>query len=332
MSVENSFDGREVVNTRDIPGGELMDVDRDALSKHYKSLEGGRDRFGNRIFRSPDLAFVDRSHDKVKAALIVSPEGDKFIKTYEGILRDLEKALKHSGTLREEVNRRDVDRFLLDRKVTNTLEIAGPSLLSSVYSFGVGKARAVIDRVTRENTYIAVTDNARLFYLGEGAQSRVYVLEIDKAKYIVKERNNKNDKYSNVEDLTQPYMNEMLQIQEMKAELGPLLAKYNVTLPEHLFASGSVSCVRFEEGDEAREDILLRLYNEKLFFKVQDFVREKAKMSPLWENVRVDFISDDHLRTQNFIKRPDGTLAWIDPLYFVDHSETPAQREKRLKV
>lgn len=61
--------------------------------RHFQPDESGKDRFGNRFFPS-ELAYVDRADKKaIKAGLLVSPSGEKFIKTNPHILTDLSRGL-----------------------------------------------------------------------------------------------------------------------------------------------------------------------------------------------------------------------------------------------
>ncbi|MBP6884080.1 MAG: hypothetical protein KBC06_02515 [Candidatus Pacebacteria bacterium] len=61
--------------------------------EHFHPVKDGRDRFGNRIFYSPELAYDDRDGQRTKAALLVSKEGEEFIKTNKGILKDIAQGL-----------------------------------------------------------------------------------------------------------------------------------------------------------------------------------------------------------------------------------------------
>lgn len=57
----------------------------------------GRDSFGNRIIRSQSLAYHDREGNATKAALLITPEGEAFIKSHAGILDQLDHALREIG-------------------------------------------------------------------------------------------------------------------------------------------------------------------------------------------------------------------------------------------
>jgi len=63
-------------------------VDPDASLKYFIPLaefsdKVHRDRFGNRVFTSPDKGYVDRQGDINKAALLVSPQGALLQKILE---------------------------------------------------------------------------------------------------------------------------------------------------------------------------------------------------------------------------------------------------------
>ena len=61
---------------------------------HFKpNPETGRDKFGNRIFTSPEFAYQDREHHLNKAGLLVSQEGEVFIKSHPGLLKNLDHTL-----------------------------------------------------------------------------------------------------------------------------------------------------------------------------------------------------------------------------------------------
>jgi hypothetical protein len=70
---------------------------------YFAPVAGGRDRFGNRLFTSPDLVYPNREGQLVQAALLVSPEGDQLIKRHPRILREINAALitlNHPTTFR----------------------------------------------------------------------------------------------------------------------------------------------------------------------------------------------------------------------------------------
>lgn len=56
-----------------------------------------RDRFGNRVFQSKDRSYEDREKNETRSALLVSREGEQFIKENPGILTALSKGLAEHG-------------------------------------------------------------------------------------------------------------------------------------------------------------------------------------------------------------------------------------------
>ncbi|PIP74568.1 MAG: hypothetical protein CO135_01110 [Candidatus Levybacteria bacterium CG_4_9_14_3_um_filter_35_16] len=72
--------------------------DTNASIKHFSpvDLSDGypRDRFGNRVISSGNgLAYLDREGDSVKAAVLISGEGEDFLHVNKGILRAMEQVI-----------------------------------------------------------------------------------------------------------------------------------------------------------------------------------------------------------------------------------------------
>lgn len=59
-----------------------------ATVRHFAPEKGQRDRFGNRLFVSRNLAYLDGVGKEVKAGILISPEGQKFITQNLGILKE----------------------------------------------------------------------------------------------------------------------------------------------------------------------------------------------------------------------------------------------------
>jgi hypothetical protein len=64
-----------------------------AKLKHFSPDTDNHDRFGNRIFTSPDTAYWDRQGNLTKSNLLVSNSGQEFIHSHHGILKQLESGL-----------------------------------------------------------------------------------------------------------------------------------------------------------------------------------------------------------------------------------------------
>lgn len=97
--------------------------DPNAGVKYFTPEKDDRDRFSNRLFSSPQLAYLDRSGDKVKAGLLVSPDGQAFIENNPKILQDIEYGL---------VNLEAADRGPRD----NTIDIGEGRILEAIINGG----------------------------------------------------------------------------------------------------------------------------------------------------------------------------------------------------
>jgi len=151
--------------------------------------------------------------------------------------------------------------------------------------------------------------------MGKG-QSQIWILEIGSEKFVIKYKKAANTPSA---DISQPYFNEMLQSQALGQDLTQELAAEGVEMPTFLFASGQISCIRFEEGRHPNETLL----HDKLerFLPVVDNYISNQK-SQLWAGIHSDAIGQTFaptttvIKTDNFIQRPDGIMVWVDPLYF----------------
>lgn len=172
-----------------------------------------------------------------------------------------------------------------------------------------------VPNLTPRESFI-LGENITLRRLRGGRQSRVYLFEMDDKKFIVKEHASQNLLLGkNI----QPYTDEMKQIQMMKHDLGKELADIGIDLPTFLFATERVALIKFEEGSQpTRQDMgdkILRL--QKV---LEDYIlRQQAESNPLWKNIHLDLIHDlttqPYIRLDNFIKRLNGEIVFIDPFY-----------------
>jgi hypothetical protein len=110
---------------------------------------------------------------------------------------------------------------------------------------------AISDQLT-EGRSLSVREgrDIQILFAG-GAQSSVYLFELNREKYVVKKRKKKEVGES---DITQPYVNEMRQTQEIQSALRDELIRLGVSLQTFLFATPEVACVRYEEGVALAED------------------------------------------------------------------------------
>lgn len=83
-------------------------VNQNAEFDLFHPVVGIRDRFGNKIFSSKLLAYPNRREKaSVKAALLMSPSGESFVKRNPGILRDIDRGIQALGPLVEKLDIHD---------------------------------------------------------------------------------------------------------------------------------------------------------------------------------------------------------------------------------
>jgi len=151
---------------------------------------------------------------------------------------------------------------------------------------------------------------------GQGGQSLVYLLEVGDEKYVVKKKFSQQRKS---EDVSQPYINEMLQTQALEHDLQKELQEAGIEMPTYIFASGQVSCSEFIEGMYPSEKFLKEKVGG-LLYKVESYIREQQ--IPLWEGIKHDANYTQKTpriisyKTDNFIQKKDRTLVWIDPFLY----------------
>lgn len=233
--------------------------------KHFHPVKNGRDRFGNRLFVSPDLAYFDRTKDKIKAGILISPAGEELIKKHPGILKQIDSAILLS-------------------KDMHTGEV------------------------------VPIGEDMTLEAIEGGNQSRVYVLtlgENGKEKYVIKI-------HQPSAFIHQPYINEMLQSQSVATDLEDELSSLGVEMPTFLFASGQVSCSKYEDEDGNYNALNDHEKFKKLADLLVEYIKEKRDIDLLWANIKIDLpvYNDDLLRDKiyaDFRSKSDGTVVWIDP-------------------
>ena len=242
-----------------------------AVVKNFKPLEGSnKDRFRNRLFVSKDLAYLGGIGEKVKAGILISPKGQKFIAENPGILKGIDRAL------------------------------------------------ALLEISEKNEQVIDIDNNWALYPNRTGGQSKFYLLVGFGEQYAIKTH---APYMANRKEIHQPYMNEMLQTQELGEYLNKECPELRVKMSSFLFASGQVSCTKFEEntGDESMLDVD-RL--KKLQFNSEFYIDNQRRnlKNELWDNVEVDLFIGGPLgylnMFTNFIKKSDGSIVWIDPFIY----------------
>jgi hypothetical protein len=264
--------------------GELTRDTVGAKVKHFTPEKGEWDRFGNFLFVSNDLAYLDGLGDKVKAGILISPEGGKFIKQNPGIINEIDNALS-----------------ILETKEGKNVPYKSVNLSSG------GNLQAITTG-GQSNFYILTMKNAERYAIKTHAPTRKSKLAED----LIIEFN-----------LHQPYINEMLQTQALATDLKNELDSLHVKMSSFLFASGQVSCTRYEEDEKPYLSKLFDL-NRKFLKELKSialtYIEKRSKDNSLWDFIYVDLETDSaeglDKSASNFRTKADGTLVWVDPFKF----------------
>lgn len=170
-----------------------------------------------------------------------------------------------------------------------------------------------LDDEQRKNSGISIISGGILIsHIGGGNQSEAMLMEMKGKKYVIKTNKSLSrrfDRYS------QPYTNEMLQIQGVQKNLDREFKSAGVFIPKILFATGHMSCSEYVEGKilETTEDPKIRKLVEKVFEYAYD--HNKAG-DPLWKDVHLDWNNDFGGKPVRIELVDTGkNLAWIDPFY-----------------
>jgi hypothetical protein len=151
----------------------------------------------------------------------------------------------------------------------------------------------------------------------KGDQSYVYLMEFHASgkQYIIKERVPSSL-------ISQSYMHEMFQTQTMEQELTKELGLLGVRLQHFLFATKSLCCVEFVEGEASTWGN----FDVKRAFTLQnivvDYLRNKRiNGSNIWWHIYPHILdSMKRLKYTEFILNDnDNSVTWIDPFVFTDN-------------
>ncbi|HYD35789.1 MAG TPA: hypothetical protein VD999_07005 [Vitreimonas sp.] len=265
--------------------------------KHFVRETNLRDRHGNRLFTSPELAYVDKEEDMVKAGLLVSPAGEALLKNNSHLLQDIEYGLV------------DLIRFFRSTHEYEVEEMPDGRTLKS----------------------LKLGNNRRMRYLGCGGFSMVYQLVLPDRTLIIK-RNLPNELHEFDFDGNQPLINEMLQVSALQADLAEDFKRLGISFPTYYFSTGQVLCVEYIEGKHPILDCFVNspMTEAEAFqqragraFELHDVVAnyiasQQRDNNPLWKKITPDVLhaEENIIRLKNFIQKPDGSLVWIDPLYY----------------
>ncbi len=256
-----------------------LKVDPKATILNFEPGVDGRDEFGNRVFSS-HLSYLDRQDRKVKAALLVSREGEFFIRENKGVVRDIDLGINSFAK----------------KMISDDL---------------------VLDQLRGQS--IEITPDRTMTMLDSGGQSAVFILDVSGpviGKYIIKTGKLLTAEYSK---MGQPYINEMLQVQTLNKIFGDKFKMAGFRLPQFLFASGHVSCSLYEGnfGNINMDDYKNFRKNRKLNRELRSFIAARHREGDLlWDGVDFDLTGNSKfLPLSNMVSK--GNLAvWVDPFIY----------------
>ncbi len=266
---------------------ELFPNDSRAGIAHFKPEENGRDRFGNRLIPSglfskdgKGLAYLDGAGINIKAGILISPDGEDFIKENPGILKWIDQGLAI---------------FEKGNKLNTT------------------QTKIILEDDDKNPV-------GALEYIKSGGQSNFYILVVGGKKYAIKTHRDRkfgeakesiSQPYINEMLQTQSVAHDL---ERRLADLNVKMANFifasgQVSCTSYEENASNYLKLTFE--------IIRQL---QFYLNIYLSMKRDSSNNPLWENVRVDLevYNDYHEMTvnlcrKNFISRADGELVWIDP-------------------
>ncbi len=157
-----------------------------------------------------------------------------------------------------------------------------------------------------------VSGGLTISQLGSGNQSEAMLMELKGKKYVIKTNKSLSrrfDRYS------QPYTNEMLQIQAVQKAFASEFKTAGVFIPKILFATGHMSCSEYVQGKSLKttDDRKIR----ELVVKVFEYVYDHNKAGDaLWKDVHLDWNNDfGNGPTRVDLIDSGSGIAWVDLFY-----------------
>lgn len=167
----------------------------------------------------------------------------------------------------------------------------------------------VVDRtmVVDKEPHEILQGKGSIQFMAEGGQSMVYRLDIASRSFVLKIHLPYGTVY-------QPYTNEMLEIQSVAKDRSQDLSDLGIAMPTIYFATNDIICEEYVPDELEKDDAFA-----PIFYATATIAEEYIEMNasiPLWRNVHVDKNHKSGTPVQNFRKRSDGTIVWIDPFAY----------------
>lgn len=269
---------------------ERLQINPTASIKHFNPVENGRDRFGHRVFSSHYLAYEDYTREQIKAALLVSPEGEGLIKQYPSLLRDIETGLIEMDKIpRDEVWKQRLKKKALDLNNSTKMEFLDLGRFSIACKLYLPDRTLVIKFPVE--TMVHGHDDPQPYF---NEMLQIAALKKDLAPQLSE-------------------LNTKVEFPKIFFASGQLSCSEFVegrTPRESLFRNTELT---YDESSIQREGLAWQLHD-----MVYRYINEQtAEGVKLWWMMTPDVIkrADFAPHLENFIQKQDGTLVWIDPLF-----------------
>ena len=255
-------------------------VDPNAPIRYFIPERGGLDRFGNRLFTSEKFAYLDGAGNKTKAGLLVSPDGQDFMRRDLGILKDVDRALAQMEPYGD-----------------------GKSISDQPIDMGNGRSLRMLKDAE----------------IGRHLQSNIYLLVVDGRKYIIKTHLQSNSIVPDIhqpyinEMLQTQHISEDLRsdLENQRVRMATFLfasGQVSCTLYEEEDAENDEPMVI--ERFLALQDAVIRYVEEKKLNR--DPLWEGVKVDSTKK--RRFFIKESNEWSNSNIRvQRDGTIVWVDP-------------------
>jgi len=266
-----------------------------------------RDRFGNRVFTSTfnlppnpsDLdrrlyansnkAYLDRQGEETKAAILVSLEGEEFLRDNSGILNDLDSGLLR---LTQGEQTRYEPIILAHGGILTELDTTGRGSLSNIYVLETKNGRKYIIKAHRNPDW---RDRPSQTYINEMLQTQAIATDL-KSEF----------DYANMELPTFLFASGFISCTEYVEGERPTYDELS-----RLFNSTRIDYSR-PKGQRRVSSVNRIVLNYIL----------SNRDNPLWNNIYPDshgrsMFGSSAINRDNFIKRfTDGRIVWIDPFAY----------------
>lgn len=211
-----------------------------ATVRNFTPEKGGRDRFGNRLFLSKELAYRDGTGETTKAGILISGIGQEFIRANTGILKDIAH-----GLAKLETNGETRSGEIVDLGNGRTLESKETGGQSNFYILTVGPEKyAVKTQAARSETTGAaqpyLNEMLQTQSLGLDLKDELFELRVEFSKFLFAsgqvsvtryEEDEKNYESLNIDRLTDIKTTVLGYILEKRVDQDPLWDNINVDLP-----------------------------------------------------------------------------------------------------